>query len=78
MPIVTIQVTREGTSPGVDHVTAEEKAVLYKGVTDLLWEVLKKPPESTFVIFEEVELGNWARGGVTVPEFRRQAKAEPG
>ena len=26
MPIVTIQVTREGTKPGADSVTAEEKA----------------------------------------------------
>jgi 4-oxalocrotonate tautomerase len=28
MPIVTIQVTREGTKPGASSVTAEEKAAL--------------------------------------------------
>ena len=30
MPIVTIQVTREGTHPGANSVTAEEKAALIK------------------------------------------------
>jgi 4-oxalocrotonate tautomerase len=71
MPIVTVQVTREGNLPGTDRVTAEQKAAIYKGVTDLLYDVLDKPHESTFVIFEEVELDNWARGGMTVPEFRK-------
>ena len=33
MPVVTIQVTREGTTPGADSVTAEEKAALISGVS---------------------------------------------
>jgi 4-oxalocrotonate tautomerase len=33
MPIVTIQVTREGTTPGAQSVTAEEKARLIKGAS---------------------------------------------
>jgi 4-oxalocrotonate tautomerase len=37
MPIVTIQITREGT-------TSEQKAALIKGATDLLVDVLNKPP----------------------------------
>ena len=45
MPIVTIQVTREGTVPGRASVSAEEKAALIKGVSELLLEVLKKPLE---------------------------------
>ena len=36
MPIVTIQVTREGTAPNRSSVTAEEKAALIKGITGLL------------------------------------------
>jgi 4-oxalocrotonate tautomerase len=36
MPIVTIQVTREGTKPGTTSVTAEEKAALIKGASELL------------------------------------------
>ena len=65
MPIVTIQVTREG-------VTDEQKAALIKGATDLLVEVLNKPPALTFVIIQEVELENWGAGGLPTPEFRKQ------
>ena len=36
MPIVTIQVTRDGTKPGVNSLTAEEKAALIKGASELL------------------------------------------
>jgi 4-oxalocrotonate tautomerase len=71
MPIVTIQVTREGTKPGVNAVTAEEKAALIKGVSELLLEVLNKPLDSTFVVIEEVEMENWGWGGLPVAEFRR-------
>ncbi|HXZ67146.1 MAG TPA: 4-oxalocrotonate tautomerase family protein, partial [Alphaproteobacteria bacterium] len=71
MPIVTIQVTREGTTPGVSSVTAEEKAALIKGASKLLFEVLNKPEDTTFVIIEEVEMDNWGVGGLPVAEFRR-------
>jgi 4-oxalocrotonate tautomerase len=66
MPIVTIQITREGTTP-------EQKAALIKGATDLLVNVLNKPPALTFVIIEEVDLENWGVSGLPTPEFRRQA-----
>lgn len=72
MPMVTIQVVREGTEPGAGHVTREQKATLYQGVTDLLQRVLGKAPEATFVVFEEVEMDNWARGGLPLAEFRQQ------
>jgi 4-oxalocrotonate tautomerase len=72
MPIVTIQVTREGTNPGADSVTAEEKAQLIKGVSHLLLDVLNKPLEATFVVIEEVETENWGWGGLPVEEYRRQ------
>ncbi len=68
MPIVTIQITREGT-------TAEQKAALIKGTTDLLAGVLNKPPGLTFVVIQEVELEDWGVGGVPVLEYRRQSKA---
>lgn len=66
MPIVTIQITREGA-------TREQKAALIKGATDLLTDVLKKPPGLTFVIIQEVELDDWGVAGLPVPEYRRQA-----
>jgi 4-oxalocrotonate tautomerase len=75
MPIVTIQVTREGTKPGVNAITAEEKAALIKGVSEVLLDVLNKPLDSTFVVIEEVETDNWGWGGLPVLEFRRR-KAE--
>ena len=72
MPIVTIQVTREGTKPGLNAVTAEEKAALIKGVSEVLLDVLNKPLDSTFVVIEEVEMDNWGWGGLPVAEFRRR------
>lgn len=75
MPIVTIQVTREGSGPGRTFITAEEKAKLIAGVSQLLLDVLNKPLDSTFVVIEEVELENWGWGGLPVPEFRKKRAA---
>jgi 4-oxalocrotonate tautomerase len=71
MPIVTIQVTREGTKQGTTSVTAEEKAALIKGASQLLRDVLNKPLDSTFVIIEEIDTDNWGWGGLPTLEFRR-------
>ncbi len=78
MPIVTIQVTREGTKPGANSVTAGEKAALIKGASELLRDVLNKPLESTFVVIEEVDTENWGWGGLPVQEFRRRHAAASG
>lgn len=72
MPMVTVQVTREGAKPGVDHVTAAEKAEIYKGISDVLFNVLGKPPERTWVVFEEVEMENWGWGGMPIADYRKQ------
>ena len=72
MPIVTIQVTQEGSGPGRSSVTADEKAKLIAGVSQLLLDVLHKPLASTFVVIEEVELENWGWGGLPVAEFRKR------
>lgn len=72
MPIVTIQVTREGTAPDRESVTAEEKAALIKGASELLLNVLNKPLEATFVVIEEVDTENWGWGGLPVLEYRQQ------
>ena len=77
MPIVTIQVTREGTKPGSNSMTAEEKAALIKGSSELLRDVLNKPLDSTFVVIEEVDTDNWGWGGLPALEFRR-LRAEKG
>lgn len=71
MPIVTIQITREGTPP-------DQKVALIKGATDLLVNVLNKPPALTFVVIQEVELADWGVGGVPVEEYRRQVQEGSG
>ncbi len=43
------QVTREGTRPGASSVTAEEKAALIMGASQLLLDVLNKPLDATYV-----------------------------
>ena len=64
MPIVTIQLSREGTKPGATSVTAEEKAALIKGASELLLDLLKQPLDATFVIIEEVEMEVFVGGVV--------------
>jgi 4-oxalocrotonate tautomerase len=72
VPIVNIQITREGTSPNRSAATAQEKAALIQGVSQLLLDVLHKPLDSTFVVIDEVELEDWGWGGLPVKEFRQQ------
>ncbi|MFL9866093.1 4-oxalocrotonate tautomerase family protein [Paraburkholderia fungorum] len=77
MPIVTIQVTREGSKPGNDSVTADEKARLIAGVSQVLLDVLNKPLEATFVVIEEVNTENWGWGGLPVELYRKQQGLKP-
>ena len=76
MPIVTIQITREGSAPGRNAATTEEKAALIKGTSQLLLDVLNKPLEATFVVIEEFEMENFGWGGLPVAEFRKQLLAQ--
>ncbi|MFD3593920.1 4-oxalocrotonate tautomerase family protein [Nocardia sp. NPDC058640] len=69
MPYVNIKVTDEG-------VTVEQKAQLIKGVTDLLYDVLGKDPNLTFVVIDEVPLTDWGVGGLNVAEFRAKHTAQ--
>ena len=71
MPIVTIQITREGTTP-------DQKAALIKGATDLLADILHKPPALTFVLIQEVDLEDWGVNGLPSAEYRRRAATTPG
>jgi 4-oxalocrotonate tautomerase len=66
MPFVNIKITREGA-------TAEQKARLISGVTDLLRDILGKNPQTTVVIIEEVDMDNWGIGGETVTVRRKRA-----
>lgn len=64
MPYVNIKITPAAT--------AEQKAALIKGVTDLMVTVLNKNPETTFVVIDEIDSDNWGIGGETVTVRRQQ------
>jgi 4-oxalocrotonate tautomerase len=67
MPFVNIKITRDGA-------TAEQKAKLIQGATQLLVDVLGKNPQTTVVVIDEVDTDNWGIGGETVTARRRQGK----
>lgn len=71
MPIVTVQITREGA-------TDDQKAAVISGVTKVLEDVLNKSPATTFVVIQEVELEDWGIGGLPVTEFRRRRQEDAG
>jgi 4-oxalocrotonate tautomerase len=75
MPFVTVQVTREGSEPGVDHVTSEQKAAIFKGMSQVLLDVLGKSVDRTWVVVQEIEPENWGWGGLPVLAYRRQLAA---
>lgn len=66
MPYVNIKITREGA-------TAEQKAALIAGVTDLLQNILNKNPATTVVVIDEVDTDNWGIGGEPVTLLRARA-----
>jgi 4-oxalocrotonate tautomerase len=65
MPYVNIKITREG-------VTKEQKEQLIKGATQLLKDVLGKPPNTTVVVIDEVDIDNWGMGGDTITVYRQK------
>ena len=67
MPFVNIKITRDGVTP-------EKKALLIKGVTDLLADLLGKNHRTTVVLIEEVETDNWGIGGETVTARRKRGE----
>ncbi|WP_323776350.1 4-oxalocrotonate tautomerase family protein [Leisingera sp.] len=73
MPYVNIKVTREGGPDGTGP-SADQKAQLIAGVTDLLQDVLGKNPATTFVVINEVPLEDWGVSGLPVQEYRKQAQ----
>lgn len=67
VPYVNIKITREGA-------TAEQKAQLIKGVTELLQTTLNKNPATTVVVIDEVDTDNWGIGGESVTVRRKAGK----
>ncbi len=71
MPYVNMKVTGGNEAP-----TAEQKAELIAGVTELLARVLNKNPATTVVVIEEIEMDNYGLGGKTITEVRKAAAAK--
>ena len=69
MPLVTIRIARRDTPT-----TAEQKARLIAGVTDVVQTVLDKRRDSVTVIIDEVDPDNWGEGGVPVTQRRAQQR----
>ncbi|WP_224956512.1 2-hydroxymuconate tautomerase family protein [Geomonas subterranea] len=67
MPFVNVKITRDGA-------TAEQKAALIKGVTQLLADTPGKHPATTVVVIEEADTDNWGIGGESVTARRKAGK----
>jgi 4-oxalocrotonate tautomerase len=65
MPYVNIKITREQ-----EALTAEQKAALINGVTDLLVDVVNRGPKTTVVVIDEIDTDNYGAGGETITERR--------
>jgi 4-oxalocrotonate tautomerase len=66
MPYVNIKITKDGA-------TADKKAQVIKGVTQVLVDVLGKDPQTVSVVIDEVDTDNWGRGGETLTARRKKA-----
>jgi 4-oxalocrotonate tautomerase len=67
VPYVNIKITNEGT-------TAEQKEKLIQGATQLLYDVLGKKPQTTYVVIDEIDTDNWGVGGETITAKRKREK----
>ena len=67
MPYINVRIIE-------DDVTAEQKAAVIAGITDVMVRVLGKNPDSTFVVIDEVPQDNWGFKGQSVSQLRRQTK----
>lgn len=65
MPFVNIKITKDGVS-------SKQKAILIRGVTDLLVSVLNKNQATTVVVIEEIEPDSWGIGGESITARRRK------
>ena len=69
MPYVNIRITREQKP-----ITADQKAALIKGVTDLLVDVIDRGPKTTVVVIDEIDTDNYGVGGETITARRSKGQ----
>ncbi len=71
MPLINIRLARRDSPT-----TAQQKAELIAGVTELVHKVLAKRPESVVVIIDEVDPENWGEGGEPVTAIRKRRQLD--
>ncbi|OSM95222.1 MULTISPECIES: 2-hydroxymuconate tautomerase family protein [Lonsdalea] len=64
MPVVTVRILKEDT-------TAEQKAQVIEGITQVLEKALRKDPAKIIVMIDEVEADNMGVGGQSMTERRK-------
>jgi 4-oxalocrotonate tautomerase len=70
MPLITVRLARRDVPT-----TAEQKARLIAGLTDVVVQVLDKRRDSVTVIIDEVDPDSWGEGGRPVTALRAERKA---
>ncbi len=55
MPYVNVKVAGK--------LTKEQKEKIAEGITKVLEEVANKPASATYIVIDEVDRENWAKGG---------------
>jgi 4-oxalocrotonate tautomerase len=70
MPYVNVRITKDG-------VTKKQKQQIVAEITETLVRVLKKKPEYTHVVIDEVEPENWGFSGILTTEFRAKKSVKP-
>ncbi|AXW86344.1 tautomerase [Lonsdalea britannica] len=66
MPVVTVRILKEDT-------TAEQKAQVISGITQVLENTLGKDPAKIIVMIDEVEADNLGVGGQSISERRKSS-----
>ena len=62
MPIVTVQMWAGRTR--------QQKADLAKAITEAVVNVARTTPESTIVVFQDIEREDWAQGGTLASDIK--------
>ena len=60
MPYVNVKVAGK--------LSKEQKEKIVEGITKVLEEVANKPPSATYIVIDEVDRENWAKGGKLLSE----------
>ena len=66
MPYVNVQITRGATR--------EQKAELIRDITESLTRVLRKRPEHTHVVIQEIAEEDWGFEGLPTDEWKKKQR----